>query len=258
MEQPWMESTEIQNLTDSLLPKPNAICLKPIELKDDLQKLYEDNSTDLEIDDLVFGYKKNTTVIDHMTFRFERGKIYHLIGANGAGKSTLAKLITGVLRPNHGSISFGALGTNPFRTPGKQVAYCFQDPDEQFFATNIVNELVGSQRAKLVSDRVETLISLFDLDFVKRRHPEDVEFSVKKRVSLAAALSMDRPWYILDEPTLGQDDENVRGIRDIVRELASLGKGFIIISHSEEFFVGLEHSRINLSNGKVSIGTHGN
>jgi len=95
---------------------------------------------------------------------------------------------------------------------------------------------------------------MFGLKEFINEHPLDLPFTIRKRISIAATLAQDRPWYIFDEPTLGLDDNNVAGLAGIFKELARLGKGILIISHSMAIFRALGDLRweeVTLSDGRL-------
>ena len=83
-------------------------------------------------------------------------------------------------------------------------------------------------------------------------HPAELPFVMRKRISLAATLAMDRPWYILDEPTLGQDESFVEFLIALLNDLAENGKGVIVISHSKSFTEKLRGKYLTLTAGQVN------
>ncbi len=78
-------------------------------------------------------------------------------------------------------------------------------------------------------------MAAFGLTDMAHMHPLDLPFVLRKRVALAATLAMGCPWMILDKPTLGQDDETVLSLANIIERLLANGLGIVIISHSRWF-----------------------
>ena len=72
-------------------------------------------------------------------------------------------------------------------------------------------------------------------------------------MALAATLAMDRAWYILDEPTLGQDDSFAGFLVELLELLVKQGKGIIVISHSEFFVDKLSVKCLSLHNKNLFI-----
>lgn len=212
----------------------------------------------LKLDDLWFGYDRRRPVLCGITADLAPGKVYLLEGENGAGKSTLAKILSGVLRPDRGAILKENEVARPWCSPGRLVAYHFQNPDLQLFATSVADELIAGPRAAGLDktaaiQRSHVLMDVFGLSELGEDHPLDLPFVLRKRIALAATLSMVAPWYILDEPTLGQDDSVATALAEIVTGLARSGSGVIVISHSPFFRNQLSGNRLSLTAGALSL-----
>jgi energy-coupling factor transport system ATP-binding protein len=194
----------------------------------------------LRMEDVRFGYTKATDVVRGMSLDLAPGQLYYLSGNNGAGKSTVAKILTGVLRPSHGQMFVGDARFQPWRNPGRVVAYHFQNPDLQMFSTSVEDEVYAGPRAARHSEvdcsqLAESMIRTFGLDALRREHPLDLPFVVRKRIALAASLAVGTPWVVLDEPTLGQDESSSIAIATIIQKLLSVGTGVVVITHSDWF-----------------------
>lgn len=211
--------------------------------------------TVIAFDDVSFRYTKGANVLNNAGFQMEPGKVYLLSGKNGAGKSTLAKLLAGVIRPTNGRILINNRNAEPWRSPGTIVGYHFQNPDVQLFATTVKEELIlGLRGAEPSSATLEPVVDLFQLRGVLGEHPLDLPFVIRKRVAMAATLVMPVPWFILDEPTLGQDTLSIRTIATVLNELAASGRGIVVITHSKEFKALLNSPRsLHISAGSVSV-----
>ena len=212
------------------------------------------NSQSIELIDLSFAYDKSEIILDKINIRFEPKSIYNLNGRNGAGKSTLAKLLTGILKLKKGKLLVEGKGYNAYKYPGQLVGYSFQNPDEQICSSTVENEVLISMINETAdySERRETFLEMFGLQSVRKCHPAELPFVMRKRISLAATLATDRPWYILDEPTLGQDDSFVEFLITLLNDLTARGKGIIIISHSKSFTEKLKGKNLTLSAGKIN------
>ncbi|MDD2798778.1 MAG: ATP-binding cassette domain-containing protein [Bacteroidales bacterium] len=211
----------------------------------DSKKFQINTSEDINflLDDISFSYSRFQNVLTNFTYEFETGKIYLLNGKNGAGKTTLAKILSGVLKLKHGKIYKNGLIYVPYSYPGKIVGYSFQDPDEQLFANTVFRELNGN----VDSLKANMLAKSFGLSDFMEEHPQDLPFVLRKRLAIAATLSIDRSFYIFDEPTLGQDDNTSKELAKIFHKLTTGGKGVIIISHFKEFILEYDSIDINLS-----------
>jgi energy-coupling factor transport system ATP-binding protein len=200
----------------------------------DFNVLTPENPGRLFVQDLHFRYD-NVPVLRGIDCALDPGQIYFLEGPNGAGKTTLAKLLCGILRPDRGTVQIEGRQGTPWEYPGRDVGYHFQNPDLQLFTPSVERELEGNGRGLDRAEVVRILAILFGFtNDVLRSHPHDLPFVTRKRVAIAASLALRRPWIILDEPTLGQDENAVATIVQIVKGLASKGTGVIVISHSRQ------------------------
>lgn len=213
-------------------------------------KLIKDESIGIEsqsitIKNLTFAYDNNNPVFENLNYHFEKGNIYHLKGQNGAGKSTLAKILIGVLKLKNGILLVNDKPYNSYKTPGALCGYSFQNVDEQLFSNAVEKEILPyiKNESKKYSYRREQYIDMFGLQDIRKYHPAEMPFVIRKRIAIASTLAMDKPWYILDEPTLGQDNEFVEFLAQLLTYLKEQGKGIIIISHCKNFAESL-HAKI--------------
>jgi len=232
----------------------NNFIFKPIDGQIRSFKIAE-RASEILIHGLCHRYGKGPWVLDDLNLQLNPGRIVHLAGQNGTGKSTLAKILVGALVPNAGKIKHNGTEST-WSKPGRLASYHFQNPDMQLFRTTVKEELfagakVHGRSADVVADLVDSAAVIFGLSGILSAHPLDLPFSMRKRVALAATFACGTPWIILDEPTLGQDDQSVQQIASIVQRMAEGGTGIILITHSQSFVGKLPHQTIMLSNGKV-------
>lgn len=212
-------------------------------------------STSIELSDIKFFYNKKQFIFQNLEAQLLPSGIYHLKGNNGAGKSTLAKILTGILKPQSGAILVNNARYNAYKYPGQLVGYSFQNPDEQLFSTTVENEVLQFQKneTSAYKERRETFLEMFGLQNIRKEHPAEMPFTIRKRIALAATLALDRSWYILDEPTLGQDNDFADFLLTLLFKLKDLGKGIVIISHSERFTENLDSKKLSLDNHKLTL-----
>lgn len=216
-------------------------------------------SADLHFENLVFRYPhtEGNPALQGASGYFPSGSIVGLLGCNGAGKSTLCKILNGVLPCDQGVISIAGHPVTPYDEPGQHVAYSFQNPDHQLFLSTVAGELtfgprnVGMEEGDIRSS-VEAALKSFGLEDVIDAHPLDLPLVLRKRVAMASAIAMRRPWVVLDEPTLGQDPGYCESLVEVVSQLATTGRGAIIISHDHEFLLRICDRVLVLINGKTA------
>ncbi len=148
------------------------------------------------------------------------GEFISLIGPSGCGKSTLLKLIANLIEPSDGKMLWWRGGFEAVGSPGKRLAFVFQDPTLMPWAKVDANvrlplDLAGMKRAD-ADARVKAALAQVDLAPAARRFPRQLSGGMRMRVSIARALVtepdlllMDEPFGALDEFTRNKLDEDL-------------------------------------------------
>jgi energy-coupling factor transport system ATP-binding protein len=242
------EALSATALIESTISEPTVVATRyPAITGGSLRYQFTSRPFSLGLQGLGFHYVKGVPILDDISATFSPGDLYVIEGRNGSGKSTLAKLLSGILRQSRGSMLMEHAEYTPWVSPGRLVAYHFQNPDVQLFSTSVLEEIKSGAKAHgLHGDSLERqsteLLEAFGLTNVVDRHPLDLPFVVRKRVAIAATLAAGCPWIILDEPTLGQDHKSCQGLIEILDNLREVGAGIIVISHSTAFKKQLKNS----------------
>jgi energy-coupling factor transport system ATP-binding protein len=200
----------------------------------------------LEADHLSFAYDGAAPVLNEVSFRLEPGQIYSLEGRNGAGKTTLARILTGVLRVRHGRLAFGGRRWDAWKAPGRVAVMQMQNPDTQLFANSVAAEL-----SALPVPVRRAATALAGVDHLLPENPFDLPFVLRKRLTFSAVVHLSRPWFIFDEPTLGQDAAACDELVTVLRQVAAAGAGVVVVSHSREFVRRLPVQRLRLQDGRL-------
>ncbi|GAK48328.1 ABC-type cobalt transport system, ATPase component [Secundilactobacillus oryzae JCM 18671] len=194
-----------------------------------------------------FSYD-NDDFIQIPELTIHRGERISLIGGNGTGKSTLAKLLTGVLRPHHGTIEIDGVATKKktIREIAESVAYVMQDPN-QMIVKNTVEEEVGLAltirgiTGDEYTNRVDRALNA--AGFYPMRHwpISSLSYGQKKRLSVASLLVLNPEVLILDEPTAGQDLKHYQEMMTFIDQLnQTYGTTIIFITH--DMHLALEYT----------------
>lgn len=197
----------------------------------------------LEVQDLSFAYSRRAPVLRDIQFKWEPGHIYSLEGRNGVGKSTLARILTGMLRIRHGTISFNGRKCEPWKIPGGHVVMHLQNPDIQIFADSVAGELADVP--------CQAAATFAGVSHLLTEHPFDLPFVLRKRLTFSAVAHLSKSWFIFDEPTLGQDAAASDQIASVLQRMAEGGAGVIVISHSAGFIRCLNPRRFKLDEGRL-------
>ncbi len=209
------------------------------------------------IDRLEFYYEKSAPVLRDFNLILDN-RPTAVIGQNGAGKTTLVKLLKGLLKPVSGNIFFRGediAGKTVAMLAGK-VGYVFQNPDDQIFKYNVLDEVmfgpvnIGMSReeAREKADRALTLTGLMGKE---GENPYDLELNERKMVAIASVLAMDTDVVILDEPTIAQDYLGRKRIGEIIRKLSAEGRLVLAILHDMDFVAEYFRRVIVMAHGKI-------
>ena len=195
----------------------------------------------LSLQNISFSYGR-TPVLKDISYEFEKGKMYCIIGKSGAGKTTLLSLLSGLAAPNSGEIvyngkSIAKIDKYTFRS--KFIGVVFQSFNLITKYTALENVILSMDIAgyKPKNKKVRALELLnsvgLDEDEANRRVLK-LSGGQQQRVAIARALSYDPDIILADEPTGNLDRDTQKEIMDIFRELANQGKCVILVSHSPD------------------------
>lgn len=181
----------------------------------------------------------HTTVLDAVKLQVVDGEILALLGPSGSGKSTLLRVIAGILRPDHGSVTIGDVDVTALPTHRRGVGMLFQD--EQLFphldvGANVAFGLrmAGVPKAER-QGRVDELLALVGLEGFARRAIERLSGGEAKRVALARSLAPGPAVLLLDEPLSGLDhDLRIRLAGELGTVLRSTRATSIWVTHDLE------------------------
>ena len=215
------------------------------------------------VTDLSIGYDQDAPVRSGIDLTLERGVSTCIVGANGAGKSTFALTLAGLLPPLAGTVevetSDGTRG-DPHEWSSKQLlgrmSMVFQEPEYQFLASTVAEELAIGPRAVGMSEEeitplVEEHMEALGLTRLARANPMTLSGGEKRRLSVATALISAPELLILDEPTFGQDRGTWLGLVRLLRAALERGVTLVSITHDPAFVAAMGQRVVDL--GLVGI-----
>ena len=170
-----------------------------------------------------------------LNLHIERGTIFGLLGPNGAGKTTTLRLLLGKLSPTRGSIA--VLGVDPRQADSTwraQLGWMGEAPGHYGRLSAHANLLFFGGLYGAPPERSEKLLVDFGLWEKRSVAARSLSKGQRQKLALARALLAEPEILFLDEPTSGMDVESARGLRQHVREWASLGKTVILTTHDME------------------------
>lgn len=206
----------------------------------------------LEVHGLVkhFG---GVRAVDGCSFSVAEGSITALIGPNGSGKTTVFNLIDNTIPPDAGDIVFD--GTPIGRLPSWERAHLGLGRTFQitrlFPAMTVLENVVAPQRSHSFkglgrvavsgseAKAAEELLEFVGMRAFKDRPAAALSYGQQKLVELAQILMLDPKLIMLDEPAGGINPVLIERISEMIRELNSYGKTFLIVEHNMPFIMGL-------------------
>ena len=215
--------------------------------------------------DLTIGYNQDAPVRSGIDLTIARGVSTCIVGANGAGKSTFALTLAGLLPPLEGTVevetSDGTRG-DPHEWSSKQLlgrmSMVFQEPEYQFLAATVAEELAIGPRAAGMSEAeiaplVDEHLEALGLTKLARANPMTLSGGEKRRLSVATALISAPELLILDEPTFGQDRGTWLGLVRLLRAALERGVTLVSITHDPAFVAAMGQRIVDLG----QVGTRG-
>lgn len=186
------------------------------------------------------------------------GSLTAIVGANGAGKTTLIQALAGVVPPPKRQVLIDDLdpSTASPRDLAARIGFVFQNPEHQFIAHTVFDELAHGLRLRRTPDddireRVGEMLARFGLDDKADVHPFLLSGGEKRRLSVGTALITHPRVLALDEPTFGQDRARATELLHLLGDLQDEGTTIIIVTHDLQLVADHTTHTVILSEGRV-------
>ncbi|MBN8874931.1 MAG: ABC transporter ATP-binding protein [Rhodospirillales bacterium] len=212
-------------------------------------------------------------VCDDVNLTIAGGEILGLIGPNGAGKTSLFNLISGVLRPDSGTIRLNGKAVNGeplYRRARLGVARTWQHmllfrsmtvmenmlvaprhyPGESILRVTVGRAGVRSAE-RTARERAHAILDRMALDGTADMPVTDLPFGQQKLIGLARALMNDGPLLLLDEPMAGVEGAAYETMQRVVRQEAESGRAICVVEHNVSFIRDLCSRAVFMINGRI-------
>ncbi|ASN04257.1 energy-coupling factor ABC transporter ATP-binding protein [Virgibacillus necropolis] len=200
----------------------------------------------IELKDISYKYPlSKDVVLKEISYTFEKGKLYGIIGPNGGGKTTLCNLIKGLI-PNF----YDGELTGEVLIEGKDIrdwdssvlattiGYIFQNPFTQisgiketvFEEIALGLENLGVEK-EIMINRVIEVIKLLGIEDLVEKDPNKLSGGQRQRVAFASIIAMDSDILVIDEPTSQLDPQGTSDVFKIIQGLKEQGKTILLVEH---------------------------
>ena len=207
-----------------------------------------------------FNTPKKISVLNKISYNFEKGKIYSLIGPSGSGKSTLLNLLSLIDRPTSGSLSFENNEIN-FEDKTRndvlranKIGIIYQQDNLLPDFTSLENIYLaglaaGKNKTSSISKAKDLLKKVGLIDRINH-YPSELSGGEKQRVSIARAVINDPEIILADEPTGSLDQETAKEIFDILKKQINKERLIIFATHNR-FFANKADCLLEMVNGNI-------
>ena len=215
------------------------------------------------------------TAVDGATFEVERGTLTGLIGPNGAGKSTTFDLVTGMLTPDAGTVTFAGddiTGLEPYEIADRGLVRTFQIARELREMTVLENMMLApkgqrgealwrsvlpvarggvvEQETELL-DRVWETLAFFEIEHLAEEYAGNLSGGQRKLLEMARALLTDPDVLLLDEPFAGVNPTLERRLLDHIHDLRERGYTFLLVEHDMDLIMDNCEHVVVMHQGRV-------
>ncbi len=202
-----------------------------------------------------------------VSFEVREGEIHALIGPNGAGKTTMFNIINGFIKPTSGHVYFMGKridGLRPSRIALMGMGRTFQLVRVFPEMTVLENVLAGIGKRvyhslRVFSEAVKNeknvkkamkLIELCGLSKHVDQEASVLPLGIQRNLEIARALATDAKFLLLDEPASGLNDQETKGLAELIRKVNKSGVTVLFIEHDMRFTMGLAHTITVLDHGE--------
>jgi len=218
----------------------------------------------IKIKNLTKKYEKNKSikVLNDITFNFEPGKTYSIIGPSGSGKSTLLNLLSLIDNPTSGSIEINSNKIKPNNKVkndlirAKKIGIIYQDKNllSDFTALENVylpNLLISKEKQNSI-ELAKKLIKNVGMSSRINHFPNELSGGENQRIAIARALINNPDIILADEPTGSLDTDNAKLIFKILFNLKNKNRIIIFATHNR-YFANMADCKIMMNDGNIQI-----
>lgn len=217
----------------------------------------------LQVKDLSISYGA-IQAVRHVDFEVKKGEIVTLIGANGAGKSTILKTISGIVKPQSGSIEYQNESLIGKKAPQIVAAGISQVPEgRHVFPTMTVMEnlQLGSYLQKnrdQIDQRLQEIFEMFPI-LKERQHQDAATLSggEQQMLVMARAMMANPELLLLDEPSMGLAPIYIQKVFDIIQKINAQGTTILLIEQNAHQALSIADRGYVIASGEIQLSGSG-
>lgn len=184
-------------------------------------------------------------ILENCSFKLHEGEYISLVGKSGTGKTTLLNIVTGMLKPQSGTVSLDGNDIYNKMSEHKRtklradiIGYmnCAESLLESLTVYENIYYALRLNKKKKSETQIVKLLEQLYITNVKDSYPNQISSGEYRRACLARVLALDTKFLILDEPTSNLDDESAQLIADII--LSHKEKGVLTATHDSRLMCG--------------------
>ena len=213
----------------------------------------------LEAKGLVKAYH-GRRVVNNVSFTVHYGEIVGLLGPNGAGKTTSFYMVTGLIKPNAGTVEFKGVDVSDlpmYQRARMGMSYLAQEPtifrklsvEDNILAILQTLDISAEERRA----RLKDLLAKLDLTHLAKQKAMTLSGGERRRLEITRALVTNPEFILLDEPFSGVDPIVVSDIQKIIKRLRDAGLGILITDHNVRETLSCVDKAYLMADGKVCV-----
>jgi len=192
----------------------------------------------LKVEGLKKSYKR-VHALKGISFEIKKGELFSLLGPNGAGKTTTIRILTGLTKPDEGSIFiFGQKLSRNEILAKKLIGYVPQqvnlDVELTVYENLLIHGLLFGMSLREIKERIEELLTLADLADRRSAKVKELSGGMRRRLLIVRALLHKPKLLLLDEPTVGLDPHIRRKIWHLIKQIQEKGASILLTTHYME------------------------
>lgn len=220
----------------------------------------------IELEHVTYHYPySKTAALEDITFSFEKGVFYGVIGENGGGKTSLCNLLRGLIPHFYqgtleGRVTIDGTDVREWDT-GKlsaKIGYVFQNPFTQISgikATVFEEVAMGLENLgwpkQEMADRTLKICRLLGIEELLEKNPNELSGGQRQRVAFASILAMDADILVIDEPTSQLDPQGTQDVFEIIQGLRGSGKTILLVEHKVDLIAEYCDEVLVMQNGRI-------